>query len=126
MKKHIDDLEESGHLDKNKLYDEYQIKIVELEAGTKMKDQKIKHLENNIETLKLKMNDSGNQKEEDFINQQQIEVLRKKVAEYESKLHHYSNHSKTNINYQISDYNKDYDAVRIFENKLIYDLKKEN
>ena len=126
MKKHIDDLEESGHLDKNKLYDEYQIKIVELEAGTKMKDQKIKHLENNIETLKLKMNDSGNQKEEDFINQQQIEVLRKKVAEYESKLHHYSNYSKTNINYQISDYNKDYDAVRIFENKLIYDLKKEN
>lgn len=91
-----------------------------------MKDQKIKHLENNIETLKLKMNDSGNHKEEDFINQQQIEVLRKKVAEYEAKIHHYSSYSKTNMNYQISDYNKDYDAVRIFENKLIYNLKKEN
>lgn len=44
----MDGLEESGHLDKNKLYDEYQIKIVELEAAVKMKDNKIKHLENNI------------------------------------------------------------------------------
>ena len=72
LKKHIDGMEESGHLGKNKLYDGYQIKIVELEAAVKLKEKKIKHMENNIETMKLKMNDSGNQKEEDFINQQQI------------------------------------------------------
>jgi hypothetical protein len=37
----------------------------------------------------------GTPNEEDFINQQQIEVLRKKVAEYESKL--YAQNSKLNF-----------------------------
>jgi hypothetical protein len=46
-----------------------------------VKDNKIKQLENNFETLKMKTSNQ-NQAEEEFINQQQIEVLRKKVAEY--------------------------------------------
>lgn len=55
-------------------------------------------------------------------------MLRKKIGEYESRLHSYSQINKVGIN-ATSSYGvqqKDYDAVRIFENKLIYDLKKEN
>lgn len=44
MKKKINTLEESGQNNNKKLYDEYQIKIVELEAALKIKDNKIKQL----------------------------------------------------------------------------------
>ena len=54
LQKHISGLEESGRTDKNVLYDQYQIKIAELEADVHIKDKKIKHLESSIETLKLK------------------------------------------------------------------------
>lgn len=48
LQKHINGLEESGKTDKNALYDQYQIKIAELEADVNIKDKKIKHLESNI------------------------------------------------------------------------------
>ena len=55
LQKQINGLEESEQTDKNILYDQYQIKIAELEADINIKDKKIKHLESNIETLKLKV-----------------------------------------------------------------------
>lgn len=78
QKKHIETLE-NGPNNNKRSYEEFQIKIVELEAAIKVKDNKIKQLENNLETLKIKATHS-NPTEDDFINQQQIEVLRKKVA----------------------------------------------
>lgn len=72
LQKHINGLEESGKTDKNALYDQYQIKIAELEADVNIKDKKIKHLESNIETLKLKMPSATENNEEDYITQQQI------------------------------------------------------
>lgn len=48
MKKKINTLEESTQNNNKQLYDNYQIKIVELEAALKVKDNKIRQLENNI------------------------------------------------------------------------------
>ena len=44
LKKNIDGLTQSGEMDKNKLYDDYQIKIAELEGNLKIKDNRIQHL----------------------------------------------------------------------------------
>ena len=48
MKKQIENLESNGKDNNKKLFDDYQIKIVELEAAIKFKDNKIKQLENMI------------------------------------------------------------------------------
>lgn len=84
-----------------------------------MKDNKIKQLENNFETLKLK-SAGNNQAEEDFINQQQIEVLRKKVAEYESRLFNFNGSRINNFK------SRDYESTHVFEQRAIYELKAEN
>lgn len=44
MKNHINTLEENGKTHSNRLYDDYQIRIAELEADTKIKDSRIKQL----------------------------------------------------------------------------------
>lgn len=62
---------------------------------------------------------SSHENEDDFINQQQIEVLRKKVAEYESRIYSQQNIFK---NFKV----KDYESGHVFEQKVIYDLKSEN
>lgn len=72
MKKKINTLEQSGQNNNKQLYDNYQIKIVELEAALKVKDNKIKQLENNIETMKIKADHTHPTSGDDFINQQQI------------------------------------------------------
>lgn len=69
-----------------------------------------------METLKIKATHS-NQTEDDFINQQQIEVLRKKVAEYESRL--YNQGGSKFSNYKL----RDYESTQVFEQKALYDLK---
>lgn len=75
-----------------------------------------------VESLKIKANHNKNpQSEEDLINQQQIEVLRKKIAEYESRLFN-DNFTKNVSGYKVRDYESSY----VFEQKVIYDLKSEN
>jgi hypothetical protein len=46
----------------------------------KVKDNKIKQLENSIETMKIKNSNGSQSDDNNYINQQQIEVLRKKIA----------------------------------------------
>lgn len=55
MKNQINTLEADGKLNNNKLYDDYQIKIAELEADVKIKENRIKQLENALETTKMQI-----------------------------------------------------------------------
>lgn len=57
---------------------------------------------------------------EDIVSQQQIQMLKKKVAEYEARIYH--NLDSLSTGYK----SRDYDSIHVFEERVIYDLKAEN
>ena len=111
-------------MDKNKLYDEYQIRISDLETAATIKDKRIKQLEQNIENLKLRISamDDPAKNEENIMNQQQIEGLKKQIAEYESRIYKQNNSKTPCINFR----GHDFVNGHVFEQKIVYELKSEN
>lgn len=96
----------------------YEQKIFELTQMVREKEEKIKKLKEENKKLDKKIGEIG----DNYISQQQLDTLHKKIEHYESQILNQGGVIYDKLN------NKTYDYYngKVFEETLIYELKKDN